>query len=277
MLEHGAKAQEASVDGLTPLSVASKNEHLNVVAKLSQYGAILEARDNDGCTALYRAVRSGNSEIVSFLLNAGATMDNSNDSKRSLLYIAAESGLAQVAKIVSDRREVSEATIRSQNLSLFRAACGHIDVANVLSDYHADINTTDEDGWTALHRAYYSSQPKVVLALLQKGADTEVKEKSYGWTPLFVAARHLDVNHLLVTHGADVAARSNIDGTALHYYSSMGQLHGLRLLLNHGSNIEETDRNHQTALHYAFKKRPPGGCKDVVKPWCRSQHHNSTT
>ena len=53
----------------------------------------------------------------------------------------------------------------------------------------ADVNTTDQNGETAMHGAAYKSLPKMVQLLADKGAKIEVwnRKNKYGWTPLIIA------------------------------------------------------------------------------------------
>ena len=53
----------------------------------------------------------------------------------------------------------------------------------------ADVNTTDQNGETAMHGAAYKSLPKMVQLFADKGAKIEVwnNKDKYGWTPLLIA------------------------------------------------------------------------------------------
>ena len=50
------------------------------------------------------------------------------------------------------------------------------------------INSTDNDGYTALHRASYSGHENIVLYLLEHGANISARTDD-GWQPLHCAAR----------------------------------------------------------------------------------------
>ena len=78
---------------------------------------LLNAEDNNGFTALMLAARSGHPEIVKLLLERGA---NDDKGKSAMLL----------------------ATMR-----------GHLDIVQLLLDHHADINLSDDNGYTTLSLA----------------------------------------------------------------------------------------------------------------------------
>lgn len=70
------------------------------------------------------------------------------------------------------------------------------------------INYTDEDGYTALHRACYED--------------------------------NLEIAKVLISHGANVDARSGESWTPLHSASNWNAFRCVRLLLENGANVNAT-------------------------------------
>lgn len=64
-----------STDGATPLFLASKYGHADVVKELSAQSAEVDKTDNNGCTPLLVASQNGHLEAVQALLQAGANPD----------------------------------------------------------------------------------------------------------------------------------------------------------------------------------------------------------
>lgn len=65
---------------------------------------------------------------------------------------------------------------------------------------------------------------KVIKPLVSNGADTEIKSKREGWTPLHYSAieGHQEVVKQLVGNGADVNAKDKVGWTPLHFAARDG-------------------------------------------------------
>jgi ankyrin repeat protein len=77
-------------------------------------------------------------------------------------------------------------------------------VARLLLDRGADINTRDIFGWTPLHSAAYMRRIDVIRVLLERGANTGPEDKQ-GRTPFSLAKKygHDEIMKLLSEHGAE--------------------------------------------------------------------------
>ncbi|GAB5588190.1 hypothetical protein Unana1_03090 [Umbelopsis nana] len=253
LLKGGFDTEVKNGDGDTAVHIAAQFNHLSIVIELYQHNANINATDRHGLTVLHRAVCFGSKEVVSYLMDIGANLGNSDNGIGALLYVAAQAGQAEIAEVaLSSRYYITQTPMDARQFSLFRAAeCGHTDVVNVLLQHGVDIESTDEKGWTALHKACYASKMDTVCTLIQQGAAKEAKEKENGRTCLFLAANDTKIILLLISEGADIEARADYGATALHYYASIGQIDAIDLLLNYGCNIESRDYEGHTALHYA--------------------------
>ena len=61
-------------DGVTPLYMASQNDHVEVVRLLIDAGALINQADEDGATSLFMASLNGHVDVVRLLIDAGATV-----------------------------------------------------------------------------------------------------------------------------------------------------------------------------------------------------------
>ena len=105
---------------------------------------------------------------------------------------------------------------KAPDISIHEAvAAGNIEAVKQYLADGADVNATDEVGWTPLHRAVIGSHTdhtETAEFLIASGADVNARN-AIGWTPLFYAAAktgsgHNKIGELLIASDADVNALS---------------------------------------------------------------------
>lgn len=122
----------------------------------------------------------------------------------------------------------------------------------------SDVNTCDENGWTALHIASRSGHAELVRLLLSQAAiDVNIKNK-WKSTPLMMAAGsgHLEVVEILLKH-----ARTQVDLRAEYYARTAlieaalnGHLNVVKALVEHGADVNAADKTgRNSALVEAIK------------------------
>ncbi|XP_062841723.1 ankyrin repeat and SAM domain-containing protein 6-like isoform X2 [Trichomycterus rosablanca] len=104
------------------------------------------------------------------------------------------------------------------------------------------VDSTDEEGNTALHFAAASGHEHLVRFLLRKGASVD-SWNNYGWTPLMQAARfgHLNVAHILLENGAEINGRNRLGASVLAMAARGGHTHVAQLLLENGAFVDDFD------------------------------------
>lgn len=139
-------------------------------------------------------------------------------------------------------------------------------VKKALSQDPGLINVRNEGGRTPLHLAAVNGHKDVVLQLIQKGADVNLKSQKNKRSPLHYAAwkGHAEVVQLLLKKGAEVDSRE-IDGeTPLYYGGASGNLQVIKLLVAKGARVKgEKSTLNTTPLTYAVYRN--GGSVDIVK------------
>lgn len=112
-----------------------------------------------------------------------------------------------------------------------------------LTDGFSEVNACDSRGWTAFHRAAAVGTPEDVEAFLQLGASLDLRAEWYGWTALFFAASHDNVEtfQTIVSHsGADVYESLDGDGwNLLHCCTYFGAPRVMKLLLRSGIDVNQ--------------------------------------
>src|SRR5579863_390930 len=150
----------------------------------------------------------------------------------------------------------SEAADAAQNRDM--------DALRTLVKQHANVNTPQPDGTTALHWAAHWNDLDAVKLLIGAGADAKAANR-YGATPLSegVVLGSAAMVEALLTAGADPKTLTTSGGeTVLMTAARAGNLDAVKVLLAHGAavNAKENYRG-QTALMWAAAERHP----DVVK------------
>ncbi|KAF5546167.1 Pfs NACHT ankyrin domain-containing protein [Fusarium phyllophilum] len=74
VLEYGAVATAADVEGETPLHLAARHSHPECISLLLAHGADVKAKANDRSTPLHEAASNADEDCVRLLLDAGADM-----------------------------------------------------------------------------------------------------------------------------------------------------------------------------------------------------------
>jgi len=230
LIEAGANVQARSMFGWTPLLFAARQGQIATIDALVAAGARIDDTLPDGTSALVTAVQSLNYEAAAALVKHGIDPD------------AARQGWTALHQIAWSRRPQ-----RGQN-NPGQKPLGNVsslDLARALVDHGADINarqtrepSSDMEGRNSLNR--------------------------YGATPLFLAAKSVDVPlmEVLLELGADPFI-GNVDGDSPLMVAagvgvySQGESPGLpeesadavKMLLDLGAPVNDLDKNGETALH----------------------------
>ncbi|WP_241653864.1 ankyrin repeat domain-containing protein [Wolbachia endosymbiont of Nilaparvata lugens] len=102
------------------LHEAAITGHLNVVEKLIEKGADINARNNNDDTPLHEAARNNNSEVAEFFMSKHADVNTKNKDDWTPLHFAAACGNLNVVELILDKRDDVD-------------AIGALTVANTLS------------------------------------------------------------------------------------------------------------------------------------------------
>ena len=144
-------------------------------------------QDIEGWAPLHLAVIAGHPVTTQALLDA----ETKYGSRTSVQHVRSSSSKNTAVLIVATKSNF-------------------VEVVRTLVKANADINQKDEQGETALHVAARFGHVECARILLEGSdvqmADTEVRETTYGWTPLFTASvdGHLPIVELLIEANADV-------------------------------------------------------------------------
>jgi ankyrin repeat protein len=114
-----------------------------------------------------------------------------------------------------------------------------------------DINTPNEYGWTPLFHAAKHNQLEIAKYLLSKGAKAHLFSTA-GITPLHLATgfqRNHEMVRLLLAHGADVNAKGHGDDTPLHQAAKDSkEPEVVKELIAHGADVNARNKRGRTPL-----------------------------
>jgi ankyrin repeat protein len=161
-------------------------------------------------TPLIIATRHRHPEMVRYLIERGADVNEKGEAWYTPLFVAAHIGDEEIARILLENGARVEPFGGHGSALNHAAMSGHIGIARSFLEHGADINRKGIDGATPLHDAVSSGNVDMVRFLLANGADVNSRA-IYGRTPLHNAAEKDDVEigRILLEHEADTELECN--------------------------------------------------------------------
>lgn len=180
--------------------------------------------------------------------------------KNDMLSAAKTGDLKKIQSLLKAKHELLKIK-DDQGLTplYFAVQESHTDTVDALLNEGAEVNLKYNKGITLLHVAVQKGNIEIAKLLLAKGAEVNAKDK-YDWTPLYDAAvkGNKGMVELLLSRQADASICNNDKATPLHaaYNKEVAEL-----LLTKGVAIDATDNEGAQPLHCAAAE----GKKDVVE------------
>lgn len=173
------------------------------------------------------------------------------------LHTAASLGQYEVVQHCVRRRDVD---LNQQNLGgwtplMYASYIGHDAVVSLLLEAGVDVNCRTPIGLTPLMLAASCGNEKVAYFLIQQRAEMEARD-ARGWTALFhcTSAGHQRMLRFLLENGANADVKEPVYGfTPLMEAAASGHEIIVQHLLNHGVKVMEVDHNGDTARMLAAR------------------------
>jgi ankyrin repeat protein len=229
LLKQKVDVNAVDVEGMTALIWAAHQDDLDTVKLLLAAGADPKIANRYDVTALSEAANSGNGAMIEALVKAGADPNAAFGEGETPLMTASRTGsVAGVKALLAAGAKVNATdSYRGQTALMWAVAENHADVAKLLVDAGADVNVRStlfdfnfrkvaaggtqavysRGGLTALLLAARQGAIESAKVLLDAGADINMAEPDYGFTPLLEAIYndHYDLAAMLVDHKADLS------------------------------------------------------------------------
>jgi len=160
-------------------------------------------------------------------------------------------GLLLISAVIHASPEIADAARTSDHALIHK-----------LLQAHADVNSAQADGMTALHWAAYLDDVDTTRLLLKAGANVKATNH-YGVLPLSLACQNgnTEIVELLLAAGADANTTLRGGETALMTAARTGKIGPVKALLARGADANAKERRGQTALMWAAAD----GHADVVQ------------
>lgn len=198
----------ATTAGATPLVIASRNGHYDIVhyllykthANCEQTGSVIfDGETIEGAPPLWCAAAAGHLQIVKLLVKHGAIVNSTTRTNSTPLRAACFDGHYDIVKyLVKNGADIEVANRHGHTCLMIACYKGHYRIAQYLLALHANVNRRSVKGNTALHDCAESGSLEILRLLLANGATMDVDH--YGMTPLLAASvtGHLPiVEHLI--------------------------------------------------------------------------------
>src|SRR4051794_26900954 len=193
LLAKGADPNARDEHCVTPLMISAEYFDTSMAQALLDAGADVNARDMVGWTALLTASDAGNMPAFNLFLAHKANVNQAdNDRWTPLVAAVLGSRLDAVQALLAAGAKIRIQDKNGTTPLMFAAAEGDVHVLEALigglkadaksAQTKSPLDDTDYYGWTALHHAANQKRADCVLALINAGANTELRNK-IGWVP----------------------------------------------------------------------------------------------
>lgn len=257
LLAVGADVNLRSKSGETALAEAAAGGNADFVKALLKAGADPNTPGIGGKTPLMEACVAGNEEIAKLLLQAGADINapclvNGLDAGANALSLALENGFTDLAEFL--RGEGAAEPVVSA--PVFESAP---------MPSAENINTPDAAGFTPLFHALMAGDNGRLKALIEAGADVNIKAPAVGSPLLFACtSSNAEAAKALIDAKADLNAAGDTGYTPLMMSCQIGNKELVQLLLQAGAdvNVPHIMDGQNTGLN-ALKIAQDGGFEDI--------------
>ena len=221
------------------MASAILQDQTQIVEFLIQQSADVNAKNRDGGTALHTAAFLGQYEVAELLVQKGADVNAKN-----------EDGETPISSTMADWGTTEFiAGILQLKLDRERVEIGRAQIVELLRQHGVQTDFADPAG-DGICKAAGAGDIEAVKQHLAKGMDINTKDGKFGMHPLSWAALHGQSKMVgfLIQQSADVNAKHQDGGTALHTAAFLGRYKTAELLIQKGADVNAKDEDGKTPI-----------------------------
>ncbi|KAK0101622.1 hypothetical protein ONS95_006785 [Cadophora gregata] len=248
LLDHGAVVQMKDKKGNTPLHLAAKKSLAAVETLLRIAATPVDDKSSNNRTPLMQACDRPPSEdsedIVKLLIHNGAKVSVRDNNEETPLFLAASNGNYRVVELlIQHHAEVNTLNVAGNSALFGPARLGYEETARVLLEGGIDsrvINNDSPTGRTALLESVKYDKANVALLILEKWAENGFEHQNLLQSALFEAALYdsSKVARLLVERGANISEKETVSSkTPVEIANSHSSTKVVALLLEKGGQL----------------------------------------
>ncbi|KAK2586308.1 hypothetical protein KPH14_010610 [Odynerus spinipes] len=243
-----------SVSGDTPMHVAAREGHLNVIEYLcdafERPDFKLDVANKDMKRPLHEAAQFARSRVLRYLVEKGATIDCLKRADWTPLMLACTKIGEEAYECIRILLEAKADPLRKNKDGWIPAfmVCrsGDVDALQLILNFAPEsIAARSNNGRSPLHIAAFNGHEAIIDLLANKDPELLNARDSSGATPLHEAAKSGNLNAVerMIRLGADVRATDKVGQTILHVASLVGSVETIEYILT--NNLIDV---HQKAL-----------------------------
>jgi ankyrin repeat protein len=282
LLHFGFTVSPEDVNDCKLLHAAVGKGYLRIVEAPLKYGTDVNMLyGSTGCMPLHVATKNKQEEVAKLLINYGADVNTQDETGKTPIFYATQNADLKITKLFLTNKANVKDSPELLNIAVKKECRENVEI---LLENVADVNTSDENGRTALRFTawkdgkffgFYRKDPDIYVKgeiaklLLSRGANVNAQTKN-GITTLHAATQKVYVNvEVLLEYKPDVNCTVKVDEvrlklganfdskaeygrTALHIACKAGHEQIVIALLEHGSDINIMSKNNETPLDFAM-------------------------
>eukprot|EP01124_Arcella_intermedia_P015893 TRINITY_DN22446_c0_g4_i1.p1 TRINITY_DN22446_c0_g4~~TRINITY_DN22446_c0_g4_i1.p1 ORF type:complete len:546 (+),score=134.45 TRINITY_DN22446_c0_g4_i1:234-1640(+) len=257
LLESNADINAQDNEGKSPLSLAVLNGKIIFVEYLIHARCDLNLQDILGYAPLHHATVARRLDFVELLVNASCNINiQSNDGQTSLWWACTKGEPKIVSLLLNNMADVNLSSYNGDSPIIQSVYCEKIEVVKILINAKADVNKPNKIGYYPVHYAVARNSVTEIEILLDGKADISVQGRKDKNSPLHLAVMckdSTDMINSLLKNSANVNAQ-NLDGETplvLAVANKNKEISKVQALLQAKADVELKSLTGETPLQLA--------------------------